>query len=51
MPFVDTNVILYAACPGSIERIKAQISREILRLSRCPPLIQTLRLAVENHRA
>jgi predicted nucleic acid-binding protein len=31
MPFVDTNVILYAACPGSDERVKSQIAREILR--------------------
>lgn len=31
MPFVDTNVILYAACPGSQERAKAQIARAILR--------------------
>ena len=31
MPFVDTNVMLYAACPGSHEQIKAQIARQILR--------------------
>lgn len=31
MPFVDTNVLLYAACPGTHDRAKAQIAREILR--------------------
>ncbi len=31
MPFVDTNVLIYAVCPGSHERAKAQIAREILR--------------------
>jgi predicted nucleic acid-binding protein len=31
MPFVDTNILLYAVCPGSRKRAKAQIAREILR--------------------
>ena len=31
MPFVDTNVLLYAICPGENDRAKAQRAREILR--------------------
>ncbi len=31
MPFVDTNVLLYAICPGQTDRVKAQQAREILR--------------------
>lgn len=31
MPFVDTNVLLYAICPGEKDRAKAQKAREILR--------------------
>jgi len=31
MIFVDTNVLLYAICPGERDRTKAQQAREILR--------------------
>jgi predicted nucleic acid-binding protein len=31
MQFVDTNVLLYAVCPGRSERPKAEVAREILR--------------------
>jgi len=31
MTFVDTNILLYAVCPGSHERAKAQKARDILR--------------------
>lgn len=31
MPFVDTNVLLYAVCPGESDRPKAERAREILR--------------------
>jgi len=31
MPFVDTNILLYAICPGERDRSKAQQAREILR--------------------
>ncbi len=31
MPFVDTNVLLYAVCPGVNERTKAEQARAILR--------------------
>ena len=31
MTFVDTNVLLYAVCPGEHERAKAEAAREILR--------------------
>lgn len=31
MTFIDTNILLYAICPGSHERAKAEKAREILR--------------------
>ena len=31
MTFVDTNILLYAVCPGSHERAKAEKARDILR--------------------
>jgi predicted nucleic acid-binding protein len=31
MTFVDTNVLLYAICPGEHDRTKAETAREILR--------------------
>ena len=31
MIFLDTNILLYAICPGRDERAKAEIAREILR--------------------
>ncbi len=31
MPFVDTNILLYAVCPGADERAKAEQARAILR--------------------
>ncbi len=31
MTFIDTNIFLYAVCPGSHERAKAERAREILR--------------------
>ena len=31
MTFIDTNVLLYAVCPGSHERAKAEKARDILR--------------------
>lgn len=31
MTFVDTNVLLYAICPGAQERAKAQTARAVLR--------------------
>ena len=31
MTFIDTNILLYAVCPGSHERAKAEKAREILR--------------------
>ena len=31
MTFVDTNILLYAVCPGGHDRTKAEKAREILR--------------------
>jgi len=31
MPFVDTNILLYAVCPRADERAKSDAAREILR--------------------
>jgi predicted nucleic acid-binding protein len=31
MTFIDTNILLYAVCPGSHERAKAEKARDILR--------------------
>jgi predicted nucleic acid-binding protein len=31
MTFIDTNILLYAVCPGSDERVKADKARGILR--------------------
>ncbi len=31
MTFIDTNILLYAVCPGSRERAKAEKARDILR--------------------
>jgi len=31
MTFLDTNILLYAICPGSHERAKAEKARDILR--------------------
>jgi len=31
MTFIDTNILLYAVCPGTPERAKAERAREILR--------------------
>ncbi len=31
MPFVDTNILLYAICPGAAERAKADVARTLLR--------------------
>ena len=31
MIFLDTNILLYAICPGSDERAKAEKARDILR--------------------
>lgn len=31
MTFIDTNILLYAVCPGSLERAKAEKARNILR--------------------
>ena len=31
MTFLDTNILLYAICPGSDERAKAEKARDILR--------------------
>jgi predicted nucleic acid-binding protein len=31
MTFIDTNILLYAVCPGSHERAKADKARDILR--------------------
>jgi len=42
MPFVDTNVLLYAVCPGVLERPKAEIAREILRRDDLTLSIQVL---------
>lgn len=33
MPFVDTNVLLYAVCPSSGDLAKARIARDILKRS------------------
>jgi predicted nucleic acid-binding protein len=30
MPFVDTNVLLYAVCPGKEDRVKSGIARKLL---------------------
>jgi hypothetical protein len=37
MTFVDTNVLLYAICPGEHDRTKAETAREILRGSGASP--------------
>jgi predicted nucleic acid-binding protein len=31
MTFIDTNILLYAVCPGTHERAKAEKARDILR--------------------
>lgn len=31
MPFIDTNILLYAVCPGAQDRAKSDVAREILR--------------------
>jgi predicted nucleic acid-binding protein len=31
MTFIDTNILLYAVCPGSHEKLKAEKARDILR--------------------
>ena len=42
MPFVDTNVLLYAICPGEKDRAKAQQAREILRRNDLTLSVQVL---------
>ncbi|MCX6886246.1 MAG: PIN domain-containing protein [Verrucomicrobia bacterium] len=31
MPFVDTNILLYAVCPGDRDRAKSDVARQVLR--------------------
>ncbi|MCH2156115.1 MAG: PIN domain-containing protein [Opitutales bacterium] len=42
MTFVDTNVLLYAICPGESDREKARIAQEILRRDNLVLSIQVL---------
>jgi predicted nucleic acid-binding protein len=42
MTFIDTNILVYAICPGSHERAKAEKAREILRRDNLTLSIQVL---------
>ena len=42
MTFIDTNILLYAVCPGSHERAKAEKARDILRRDHLALSVQVL---------
>lgn len=42
MTFIDTNILLYAVCPGNHERAKAEKAREILRSDHLALSVQVL---------